>query len=174
MPVTDDGDAGTEAARAALPLTGGLARFLSSRGHADEAEDLVQDIFVLLLSRGRAVDPGRPGPFRSFLYAVAYRLSANASRRRRRRRALPLAEAATQPAAEEDPERLALRREQVRRAAAAVDSLPPLMRAALLLVAGEGKSVREAAADLGVSEAVVRARVCRGRRRLAALLKEDR
>lgn len=173
MPVTDDGDAGTEAARAALPLAGGLARFLSSRGHADDAEDLVQDIFVLLLSRGRAVDAGRPGPFRSFLYAVAYRLSANASRRRRSRRAVSLA-AAAHPATEEDPERLALRREQVRRAAAALDSLPPLTRASLLLVAGEGKSAREAAADLGVSEEVVRARVCRGRRRLTALLKEDR
>lgn len=156
------------AAEEALPHAADLEAFLRRRGHGPEAEDLAQEIFVLLLRKGAAVDAREPGAFRSFLYAVAYRLGANAARRRRRRDAAPLPDAPASAAP--DPEARLLSRESVRRAAAALRALPPGTRRALSLVADEGLDVREAARVLDVSEDVVRARLSRGRRRLAALL----
>lgn len=160
----------TEAAETAAALAPELERFFRSRGHAANAPDLVQELFVLLLSKGGSLARG-PVAFRSFLFAIAYRLGANATRRRRRE-APADAGGPREPLAAADPETLAIVRERARRAAAALESLPAETRRALLLVADDGKSAREAARELGVSEEVVRARLCRGRRRLAAILDE--
>jgi RNA polymerase sigma-70 factor (ECF subfamily) len=155
----------------AFSLSGRLEGFLRRRGHGEEARDLVQDLFVVLLSKGDGFVSEGPGRFRSLLFAIAYRLGANAARRRRREAAFPggpdeLSVAAGDPS----PERAALLKENVRRAAAALDALPPETRASLLLVADEGLSTREVAMRTGVSEDVVRARLSRGRKRLAAIL----
>lgn len=160
---------GPDAAGAAIPRAAELERFLRGRGHGDDARDLVQELFVILLARAQPVESGSPGKFRSFLYAIAYRLSSNASRRRARRASEPLDE---NLAGGTDPEQLALSADRVRRAAAALDSLPETTRRALLLVADERRSVREVAAILGISEDAVRARLCRGRKRLARILEE--
>ena len=159
-------------AEAAAALAPDLERFFRARGHADGAPDLVQEIFVLLLTKRGTLARG-PGAFRSFLFAIAYRIGANATRRRRRER-LDAAAGSNEgePLAGADPETLAIVRERARRAAAALEALPAETRRALLLVADEGLSAREAARELGVSEEVVRARLCRGRRRLAAILDE--
>jgi RNA polymerase sigma-70 factor (ECF subfamily) len=157
-------------AEAAAALAPDLERFFRSRGHGASAPDLVQELFVLLLSKGASTERG-PGAFRSFLFAIAYRLGANATRRRRREE--PALDARRPEAlAPADPETLAIVRGRTRRAAAALESLPTETRRALLLVADDGMSAREAARELGVSEEVVRARLCRGRRRLAAILDE--
>lgn len=161
-------------AASAVPLAGQLERFFRSRGHGDDAPDLVQELFLLLLAKEAGIVAQAPGPFRSFLFAIAYRLGANATRRRRSA-AAPL----TLPAGRDfatrdaDPEHAALLAENVRRAAAALDALPDGTRRALLLIADEGKTIREAAAILAVSEDVVRARLCRGRRRIAGILKGE-
>jgi RNA polymerase sigma factor (sigma-70 family) len=167
--------AGSEnAAEAAANHASALEAFFRSRGHGDEASDLVQEIFVLLLSRGERTASGEPGRFRSFLYAIAYRIGANATRRRRRLPTSPIEglPEARSAGAGPTPEQAALTGEKVRRAAAALDTLPDGTRRALLLVADEGKSVREVAMILNVSEEVVRARLSRGRRRLASILEE--
>lgn len=155
----------------AFSLSGRLEGFLRRRGHGDESRDLVQDLFVVLLSKGDGLVSDEPGRFRSFLFAIAYRLGANATRRRRREPAPPEG-ANDQPvaASEPSPERAALLKENVRQAAAALDALPPEMRTALLLVADEGLSTKEVAELTGVSEDVVRARLSRGRKRLAGIL----
>ena len=175
MVTAADGPGSREAAaEAAAAHAGALEAFFRSRGHGNDAPDLVQEIFVLLLSRGEAPAAGEPGRFRSFLYAIAYRIGANATRRRRTRTESPI-EGLPEARSREPgpgPERGALDRERVRRAAAALDTLPEGTRRALLLVADEGRTVREAAAILNVSEEVVRARLSRGRRRLASILEE--
>lgn len=155
----------------ALSLSGKLEGFLRRRGHGDESPDLVQDLFVVLLSKGDGLVTREPGRFRSFLFAIAYRLGANATRRRRREPVSPN-DADERPAAAGDPspERAVLLKENVRRAAAALEALPPETRATLLLVADEGRSIREVASSMGVSEEVVRARLSRGRKRLASIL----
>lgn len=156
----------------ALRLGPALRAFFEKRGHGEEARDLVQDLFVLLLSRpGRFTSPA-PGPLRSLLFAVAWRIGANASRRRRPGRALD-ADADGLPAPALDPEARAVLADRARRAAAALDSLPEGTRRALLLVADEGMSPAEAARRLGIREEALRARLCRGRRRIAEILEEN-
>ena len=157
------------AVAAALPHAGRLEAFFRRRGHLDEARDLVQELFVLLVSKGQDVVTEPPGRFRSFLFSLAYRIGANASRKRRRREPAETMDVSF-PAAGADPERITIARDQARRAAAALQALPEGTRKALLLVADEGRSIAEAARALGVSEDAVRARLCRGRRRIAAIL----
>jgi RNA polymerase sigma factor (sigma-70 family) len=154
----------------AFSLSGKLEGFLRRRGHGDESRDLVQDLFVVLLSKRDGLVSEEPGRFRSFLFAIAYRLGANATRRRRREPASSEGADEQLAAHEPSPERAVLLKENVRRAAAALDALSPEMRTTLLLVADEGRSIREVARSMGVSEEVVRARLSRGRKRLAAIL----
>jgi RNA polymerase sigma factor (sigma-70 family) len=167
--VTDPVDRKTAHLDEALVAAPELEGFLRKRGHGDASRDLVQDLFVILLTKRDALDAGSPGPFRSFLFAIAYRLGANATRRRRRH-AGEAPDERTLAAADPSPERAALLRENVHRAAAALDALPADVRTTLLLVADEGRSTREVAAHMNVTEEVVRARLSRGRKRLAAIM----
>ena len=157
----------------AIRLSSALRTFLERRGHGDEARDLVQDLFVLLLSRPGGFVASASGPLRSLLFAVAWRIGANASRRCRPVRILDGVSDAL-PVPDLDPEARAVLSERVRRAAAALDSLPEGNRRALLLVADEGMTPAEAARTLGIREEALRARLCRGRRRIAEILEEDR
>jgi RNA polymerase sigma-70 factor (ECF subfamily) len=157
----------------ALRLSSSLRAFLERRGHGDEARDLVQDLFVLLLSRPGGFVASAPGPLRSLLFAVAWRIGANATRRRRPVRTLD-GVGDELPVPDLDPEARVVLSERVRRAAAALDSLAEGTRRALLLVADEGMTTAEAARALGISEEALRARLCRGRRRIAQILEEDR
>lgn len=154
----------------ALAAAPELEGFLRRRGHGEAARDLVQDLFVVLLTRKEPPDAGAPGRFRSFLFAIAYRLGANATRRRRREGASAEGDEEGIAAREASPERLVILKENVRRASAALDALSPEMRTTLLLVADEGLSTKDVAELTGVSEEVVRARLSRGRKRLAGIL----
>ena len=157
----------------ALRLSSVLRAFFEHRGHGDEARDLVQDLFVLLLSRPGGFVASAPGPLRSLLFAVAWRIGANASRRHRPLCAFDEAGDGL-PVPALDPEARAVLTERARRAAAALDSLPEGTRRALLLVADEGMTPAEAARALGIREEALRARLSRGRRRIAQILEEDR
>lgn len=157
----------------ALRLGPALRSFLERRGHGEDARDLVQDLFVLLLSRPGRFEAGAPGPLRSLLFSVAWRIGANASRRRRPLRPLPSG-VDDPPSPTLDPEARALLADRARRAAAALEALPEGTRRALVLVADEGLSPAEAARALGIGEEALRARLCRGRRRLAEILEGER
>ncbi|HEX4189439.1 MAG TPA: RNA polymerase sigma factor SigM [Marmoricola sp.] len=71
-----------------------------------------------------------------------------------------------------DPELQAVRSDQRTAVLAALDSLPGEQKAALVLVDMEGYPVEEAARILGCPTGTVKSRCARGRRRLAALLRE--
>lgn len=157
----------------AIVLGPALRAFLERRGHGEDARDLVQDLFVLLLSRPGRFVSAAPGPLRSLFFAVAWRLGANASRRRRPA-GVPGEAVEALPAAGLDPEARAVLGERARRAAAAIDALPEGTRRALLLVADEGMSPAEAARAIGIREEALRARLCRGRRRIAEILEDGR
>lgn len=167
------GTRGEPVVEEALALAPVLRAFLERRGHGEDARDLVQDLFVLLLGRPGRFTSAAPAPLRSLLFAVAWRLGANSSRRRRR----PVGRATdlgSVPSPALDPESRALLGERVRRASAALDSLPEGTRRALLLVADEGMSPAEAARAMGIREEALRARLCRGRRRIAEILEGRR
>jgi len=161
-------------AEGALPLVRQLEHFFRRRGHGDDAPDLVQDLFVVLLSRKTDLLDRGPGAFRSFVFAIAYRLGANATRRRRFAALTGTIDSdRVFVSSAADPELEVLLAENALRAASALDALPDGTRRALLLVADEGRSIREAAVVLGTSEDVVRARLCRGRKRIAGILKGE-
>jgi RNA polymerase sigma-70 factor, ECF subfamily len=70
----------------------------------------------------------------------------------------------------EDPADLSIAADRRRRVLAALDTLPPVQKAALVLVDMEGYPVHEVAAMLGCAEGTVKSRCFRGRARLADLL----
>ena len=128
----------------ALRIGSSLRAFLERRGHGEDARDLVQDLFVLLLSRPGRFGAPAPGPLRSLLFAIAWRIGANASRRRRAASEMNPGEE-IRASKDLDPESQALLSEKARRAAAALESLPEGTRRALRLVADEGLAPAEAA-----------------------------
>jgi RNA polymerase sigma-70 factor (ECF subfamily) len=145
-------------------------RTLDGQVAADLTAETLADAFA---SRRRFRDRG-DGSATAWLYTIAYRKLGRFLRRRRvedgarRRLGLQRLELSA-----EDIERVEalIDFEQVGRAvAAAFNELRPDQREALRLRVIEGRSCREIASALGCSEDVVRARVSRGLKRLAAQL----
>jgi RNA polymerase sigma-70 factor (ECF subfamily) len=148
-----------------------------------EAEEAVQEVFLKVYRRARALEPR--GQLYTLLYRVASNHCLNVLRRRRIVRFLPLL--ASAPAAEEGagpgvaadpadpapdaPERIdsARRWRQVRRG---IERLPPSQRAVLVLVKLEGLSYREAADTLAITVGAVESRLFRAMRSLEAALEE--
>jgi len=155
----------------------GLLRFfawrtLDGQVAADLTAETLADAFA---SRRRFHDRG-DGSAMAWLYTIAFRKLGRFIKRRRvddtARRRLALERIELEP---EDIERVEalIDFEQVGRAvAAAFRELRPDQREALRLRVIEGRSYRESARVLGCSEDVVRARVSRGLKRLAAQLEE--
>ncbi len=147
-------------------------RTLDGQIAADLTAETLADAFA---SRQRFGDRG-DGSASAWLYTIARRKLGRFERRRhvddaaRRRLGLPRLELT-----DEDIERVEalIDFEQVGRAvAAAFGELRPDQREALRLRVIDGRSYREIAAALGCDESVVRARVSRGLKRLAAQLDE--
>lgn len=139
-----------------------VTRYALRRAPPGEAEDAVAETFLVAWRRRENVPD--PPEDRLWLYGVARRVLANASRSRRRLDRLR-ARLASEPQAEAGepvPEAEAVR--------AALARLPAGHAEALRLAAWEGLSQREIAAVLGISENAVALRTSRGRRRLRELL----
>lgn len=135
------------------------------RRRAPEAvvEDIVAETFLVAWRRlGQVPEPALP-----WLLGVARRVLATHRRGDRRRRGLDARLAATQsrslPVSSEDGDA---------RASAALASLPEKDREALMLIAWEGLSPREAAIVLGEPAGRFRVRLHRAKRRIKALLAE--
>lgn len=136
--------------------------FVRRRSPSDaHAEDITAEVFA---DAAAALDRFRPGatPVLAWLYTVARRRLADEARRRSRVVDL----APVEPQAEYGPEVAAV----LRRAIAA---LPDAQRPVVVLKLIEGRSFREIAARLGISEAACKMRCSRGIERLREQLENE-
>jgi RNA polymerase sigma-70 factor (ECF subfamily) len=136
-------------------------------GDANEAEDVVQEVFLRAPRSGALKDP-RALP--AWLHTVCRRLALDRLRERRRRtRALQRLE---RPASAEPATGEAERREESERARAALERLEEPYRTALTLRYLEGLPFPEVAARMGALDRTARTWVGRGLCRLRERLKE--
>ena len=185
-----DLDACTDAELAALTLAGRRTAFAAImrrhrdpvyrliRGHigdAEEALDLVQDVFVAAFRHLDRYDGGRP--MRAWLARIAINKSRDWRRRRRVRALFGLGGADMQAIAEAVPDeapgadQTADDRREMARLTAAIAVLPANLKETLLLRTVEGLSQAETAATLGISEKAVETRLYRARARLSEAMR---
>ena len=157
-----------EAAFAALmarhgPMVLGLCRRLL--GDVQEAEDVFQATFFVLARK--AAKLRRPEALASFLYGIALRLARKARAAAARRPIAPIHPNTPEPI---DPRPRPLDvlsgRELLALLDAEIARLPEVYRLPLLLCLLQGRTVEEAARQLGWSVGSVRGRLARGRERL--------
>jgi RNA polymerase sigma-70 factor, ECF subfamily len=145
-----------------------LYRYLRSLGVTlDEAEDLIQEIFLRLASHLR--ENNNNSNLRSWLFQVAHNLSMDVHRARRQDQSISDLDDETQddiPDPNSNPESRYLKKEQSRRLRVAMSELTPQQRNSILLRA-EGLRYWEIASVLGVSEQRAVVLVKRGLLRLA-------
>ena len=133
-------------------------------GHAHDAEDAFQAVWLVLARRAGDVHP--PGSVGNFLYGVAVRTATKArslaAKRRQRLMSAAKPEPVVDPPADSDLR--AVLDEELGR-------LPDKLRAAVVLCDLNGKSRSAAAAELGWPEGTVAARQAKGRTMLADRLR---
>jgi len=134
-------------------------------GHAADAEDVVQDVWV----RWQGVDRARVRDRVAFLVTITTRSALNAATSARARREVSAGAWGTEaPCASVDPEREAERGEELEFAVRLlVERLPPVERAVYVLREAFEYPFREIADLLGLSEANARQLAVRARRRVA-------
>ena len=174
MPLPDEMSAPQSPVDIASRHHAGLFRWALAlaRGDRFEAEEIVQQCYVEVIE-GRA-DLAAATDARAFLFGVARRVAA--SRRRRRSiwgRIMRLDfERFEPPAAPPDPEEAAAAGERRSRAWQALASLDGRQLEIATLVFGEGRTVEEAAATMGVSVGSARTHYHRAKRKLARFLED--
>jgi RNA polymerase sigma-70 factor (ECF subfamily) len=154
-----------------------LVLFLAARTRSmEQAEDLVQDLYLKIAALEPGADVRSPGPL---LYRMAANLmvdQARSAQRSSRRNAQWRLDNRTivagqdvmgEPAADE----AIIGRERVRQLADAVAALPPQMQRAFRLCKLEGKSQAEAADLMGVSRKTIEHHMQAAVRQLAARLR---
>jgi len=164
------GLAGDEAAhRAFLSEAAALLRAYFRnrlRGRPEDAEDLVQETLVALHTRRDTYDANYP--LLAWLYAIArYRLIDHL-RRAKHRAYAPIDDIEI---GEADPEYEAS--DAKRDVKALLDKLPEKQRQAIQLVKLDEKSVREAAAETGLTESDIKISVHRGLKTLMRLMGQE-
>lgn len=150
-------------------VAGHLRAWCRSRlRHApDDAEDLVQETLIAIHTRRETYDPSYP--VTAWVYAIArYRLIDHWRRGKRRGEHIPVDDATGLFTAAED-EASDARRDVARLLA----KLPPKQREAIRLVKLEGVSVRDAAAQTGLSESDVKVSAHRGLKTLMRMMAEE-
>jgi RNA polymerase sigma-70 factor, ECF subfamily len=120
-------------------------------GHREDAEDLVQETFMIVLRQIDDFQLGRPfGPW-------MYRILTNRGLNARKARALRRTEHLPDDLSVADAPDLALERAEVRaRFRSALDTLPPRQRLVMELIELDGFTRGEVAGMLEISEATVR------------------
>jgi RNA polymerase sigma-70 factor (ECF subfamily) len=142
-----------------------LLRYLVCLGlSADEAQDVVQDAF-LMLHRHLAAG-GSTENVRGWVFRVAHNGARNRQKRYERRFAASLDTEAEPIARDATPERVAIEKERVRHLGEAIRGLPDCERECLLLRA-EGLRYREIGEVLNIPTSTVADTVDRAIRRLA-------
>jgi RNA polymerase sigma-70 factor (ECF subfamily) len=137
-------------------------------GDRDLMDDALQEAYLRAF---RALPSLRGADaMRSWLYRIVYSAAMDLLRARRRTPHVALDHTVERPDPAPDPAEVAASRRDL---AAALDSLPPSMRAAVLLVDAEGRSYEEAGAILGVPEGTVASRLSRAREVLRRAMASD-
>ncbi len=131
-------------------------------GQREDAEDLVQDAFVLAFRNLDRYDAAQP--FAPWFHRILVNRGLNLRRDRARRATEPLAEDV--PAREESPGRAAERRELTERLRAALARLPERERTIVELFELEGFDSGEVAQILDMARGTVRWHLHRARRKL--------
>jgi RNA polymerase sigma-70 factor (ECF subfamily) len=148
----------------------GLA--LGFSGRRSEADDIMQDVFVMLWQRPDAWKPGQAA-FSTWLYRVAANRCLDYARRQRFRAWLPLAEA-TDPADDAPtPLHTVSARDDLAAVGRMIRTLPEKQRLALLLAAQGEHGNAEIASILQVSEGAAEQLLVRARRTLRTMMKEQ-
>lgn len=131
-----------------------MSRRFGNAFNSADVSDLVHDTFFKLLLKPRCFS--KPGDARSFLCTVARGLCIDQWRRRQLEQAW-LDEQATQPQrVEPSPEINAILLQALHEIDEMLDRLPLRARTAFLLSKLSGKTYREIAVELGVSERMVK------------------
>jgi len=148
----------------------GLA--LAFGGKAADADDVTQDIFIMLWRRPNSWQPGKAA-FTTWLYRVVANRCLDQARRQRVRRWLPFEDVADP--VDETPSALdALSdRDRLAEVRKMILTLPEKQRLALLLAVQGEQSNAEIASILGVSEGAAEQLLVRARRRLRALVADQ-
>jgi RNA polymerase sigma factor (sigma-70 family) len=161
-------DANSTLADRSRLLRGALARFFQRHVHdSDEADDLVQDVFLRIVRRG---DTGDIEHLDGYIFQTASNVLRDRSRRRRARlvdRHVPF-DLDPQDIAELGPERALLGREGLKAAGVVLLELPERTRQIFVLRRLEGLSYFEIGRRLGVSVSAVEKHMQRAVRHLAA------
>jgi RNA polymerase sigma-70 factor (ECF subfamily) len=142
-------------------------------GHQHDAEDVVQESFMVALDAIDDVDLGRP--FGPWLNRIVANRSHNAREKRRVRQVDQLGDEV--PAADRAPDANVEHDETARQVRAALDGLSARQRTVIQLHELDGFSTAEIAQSLGITEATVRWTVHAGRKALRsslAIWKEQR
>jgi RNA polymerase sigma factor (sigma-70 family) len=137
------------------------------RGAPEDAEDLVQETLVALHTRRSSYDPSYP--LTAWMYAIArYRLIDHL--RRRGRTGGVHASIDDMEIGAVDPDYAAS--DARRDVKVLLDQLPPKQRESIRLVKLEEMSVKEAAAETGLSESDIKISIHRGMKTLMRLMRE--
>jgi RNA polymerase sigma factor (sigma-70 family) len=151
-------------------LTPRLVGYCSGHlGSGSGGEDIAQEALTALVTTWRRSGP--PASPDAFVFAIAKRRVNRALWRQRL--LAPIEFALDHHHSEPDPERSTIAREQRGQLLAAMRRLPRADREALLLVTVGEHSIGDAARLLSTTNAALKMRVMRARRRLRVLMDED-
>lgn len=140
-----------------------LRGFLARIAGADDADDLAQEAFLRAWRRAGAFRGG--GSYRSWLFAIGWRVFIDSMRRDRRDRSMKAAVAALP-----GTDHVAADGEAGIDTARLLAALDPLERACVVLCHGQGWSHSEAAAILAMPLGSLKTRLARATRRCEAML----
>ena len=141
-------------------------------GDRRAAEDVTQEVFAHVWQRPEAFDPTR-GSLRSWLGVITHRRAVDWVRKETasHRIEIRLGEEPSCPPEVEEVATALLTAERVR---AVVGSLPDELRRLVELTWFQGRTYRQAAADEGLPEGTVKARLRRAMQLIAAALDDER
>jgi RNA polymerase sigma factor (sigma-70 family) len=138
----------------------GLKRYFLRRVGAAEAEDLVQDVFLAMHTRGSSAPIDN---VQGYLFAIAGNLLA----KRQQRLSYAMFEEAPDITEGFSPERILISRQEAARVIVAIKNLPPRTREAFVLHRFEEMTYSAIARQLGISISAVGKLVARALARIA-------
>jgi RNA polymerase sigma-70 factor, ECF subfamily len=147
---------------------------LQMTGSATLAEDITQDVFLLLIRKNVQFDPQK-GTFSSFLYGIARNYSLRALRKNFRQQGIfgIFKSAQNEPVAESDPLSNLSDQERTEHLRRCILSLPPRYREVVVLCDLHELTYVEAAAAIKTEVGTIRSRLHRGRELLALKLRSN-